>query len=43
MFVKMVFVVDKQKFFIYISSIHVNTDAVNGISLAKIFQRAVGW
>ena len=43
MVAKMVFVVDKQKFFIYISSIHVNTDAVNGISLAKIFQRAVGW
>ncbi len=43
LFVKMFFVVDKHKFFIYISNIHVNTDAVNGISLAKIFQRAVGW
>lgn len=40
---KRVFVVDKQNFFIYISSIHVNTDAMNGISLTKIFQRAVGW
>lgn len=39
---KRVFVVDKQNFFIYISSIHVNTDAMNGISLTKIFQRAVG-
>ena len=43
LFGKMSFVVDKHKFFIYISNIHVNTDAVNGISLAKIFQRAVGW
>ena len=43
LFGKMFFVVDKHKFFIYISNIHVNTDAVNGISLAKIFQRAVGW
>ena len=40
---KRVFVVDKQNCFIYISSIHVNTDAMNGISLTKIFQRAVGW
>ena len=40
---KRVFVVDKQNFFIYISNIHVNTDAVNGISLTKVFQRAVGW
>ena len=43
MLAKRVFVVDKQNFFIYISSIHVNTDAMNGISLTKIFQRAVGW
>lgn len=43
LFAKLVFVVDKQNFFIYISNIHVNTDAVNGISLTKIFQRAVGW
>ena len=39
----MIFSVDKDFTLLYISTIHVNTDAMNGINLMKRFQRAVGW